>query len=157
VAVPFDAITRRRDVKVSWEFDVVDAETGHVLTHRGEDVLAAARTVYTLFSADGSDEDFCVAPPEGFRPANLNAERAQESWQESFGSWTVPKLLEHARAHRSGRTRYRPDFRAEFSPRTMTRPVFLDDLPPADDLAYVALEDVWEPLFDSLRELDARD
>jgi hypothetical protein len=156
VSVPFNAVTRQREVQVSWEFDVVEASTGHVIAHRGDKVTAHARTVYSLFVSEGRDDDYCLIPPDGHRPAGYDVEGAQKSWQASFGSWSVSKIVESSR-NANSRSKYRRDYRGEFSPRRATRPVFLNDLPPAEDLAYVALEDVWEPMFDTLRELDGRE
>ena len=35
--------------------------------------------------------------------------------------------------------------------------MFLDDLPPVEELASIALTDVWMPAFEMLRDLDGRD
>jgi len=156
VSVPFNAVTREREVQVSWEFDVVEASTGHVIAHRGDKVTAQARTVYSLFASEGHDDDYCLIPPDAYRPPGYDADAAQKSWEASFGSWSVSKMVECSR-NGNARSKYRRDYRGEFSPHRAARPVFLNDLPPAEDLAYVALEDVWEPMFDTLRELDGRE
>jgi hypothetical protein len=55
-----------------------------------------------------------------------------------------------------GRLAYRHDLLPRFYP-DATGPVFLDDLPPAEDLAFAALVNARDPLLEDLVRLDAVD
>jgi hypothetical protein len=80
----------------------------------------------------------------------------EKDWRNTFGSWTVPALLDRARRD-PGRTRYQPQHRADFSAAGTSTPVWLDDVPPVGELAYLALADAWMPMLEMLKDLDGKD
>ena len=55
-----------------------------------------------------------------------------------------------------GRRAYRRELLPRFYPGA-AGPVYLDDLPPAEDLAFAALIHTWEPVLDDLVRLDPLD
>jgi len=150
-----DVVARTRDVSVRYEFEVLDTEDGSVLASAGNAVDAEARALYTSYQADGDCDDYCLASPALRRADPERAKEVESEWKERFGSWTLPELLERARKDRE-RTRYRSDYRDEFYGNTAARPVFLGDLPPEDDLAVIALHEVWRPVLSALQELDRK-
>jgi hypothetical protein len=152
VAVPFDAVTRERDVHVEVEFDIVDARDESVVGHHEEEYVMRTRTFFTRFDAEGDCADYALASPE----LQGDATDFDARWKGAFGSWSVPELLECARRER-GRSGYVPGYRSEFLGATAGRPVFLDDLPPPEELVEAALTPSWGPIFDELLRLDAEE
>jgi hypothetical protein len=150
----FEAVRRERTITVSFEFEVIDIDEETPLAHRGDDRSVVARTVYTRFQPSGNCDDYCLVPPDAKAADPDRAKGVEGEWKEKFGSLTLPKFLDRA-AKSSGRTRYESRFRGEFV--HASDPVYLDDLPPEGDLAFIALSDLWEPLAATLRDLDGRD
>jgi tetratricopeptide (TPR) repeat protein len=151
----FDAVRRVRHVKVSCEIEVLDTDEEATLARTGEERNAVARTAYTHFEPTGNCDDYCLVPPDARAADPDRAKRLQEEWGEKFGSWTVPKLLERARKD-SGRTRYQHQYRSEFAS-DAGHPVFLDDVPPVEELAAIALDGMWRSVVDALIRLDGTD
>jgi hypothetical protein len=152
----FTAITRERTVTAKYEFEVIDTDDESALAHRGDVVKAVANTVYTPFQARGSCDDYCLLPPALRDRDASRADQLDKEWTATFGNWTLSKLLFQAREGH-GRTKYRPEYRKEFFSASYIFPVFLDDLPSANDLALVALDQTWKPVWETLRDLDGQE
>jgi len=151
----FNAVERSRQVSVSWELEVLDVNEETSLARRANTVEAFARTVYTDFSPEGNCDDYCLVPPAMKSSDPERKRRAEEQWQDTFGSWTLPHLLETSRNQR-GRGARLSDVRDEFSRDTRGKPVFLDDLPGEGDLLLIALDSLWRPALETLEEQDDR-
>jgi hypothetical protein len=147
---------RERDVWVAWAFEVRRVRDASVIARRNGDVHLRARTFFTSFAAEGRCDDYRLAPPADHRLADFDEDEAEARWTGWFGRWEVPELLECARTRRD-RARYVPGLAREFGRDTRDRPVFLDDLPPANELARLGLENTWRDLFGALVDLDATD
>jgi hypothetical protein len=150
----FEAVARRREISVALDFEVIETDEGAILGQKTQQESFAVHTVFTRFTPEGSCDDYCLAPPE-WKDSD-RGKRVEKEWRSAFGSWTVPALLDRARKD-PGRTRYQSQHRSEFSASGTSTPVWLDDLPPAEELAYVALSDAWMPMLALLRDLDGRD
>lgn len=150
----FEAVRRERTITVSYEFEVIDVDEETSLAHRGDDRSVVARTVYTRFQPSGNYDEYYLVPPDMKAADPDRAKSVESEWSAKFGSLTLPRFLNRA-AKNSGRTRYESRFRPEFV--HASDPVYLDDLPPEGDLAFIALSDLWEPLAATLRDLDGRD
>lgn len=148
----FDAILRRRTVKVSWAMEALDVKGVIPLAERGGTEEVVAYTAYSSFEAVGDCDDYHLGPPSDVD----GRKRAQARWKETFGEWSLAEFLEHARKNRRSRVAYKPDYRDEFRGGTAGRPVFLDDLPSDKDLIVVAMHDVWKPVHSMLQELDSQ-
>jgi len=154
--VEFVAVAREREVHLRYEYEVIDANEERLLARQRDTPSVTARTVYTDFVPQGDCGAYALTSPELRDTDKQAAERVDKRWKDTVGrSYTLPKFLECAkRGHE--RRRYRNDYRSEFT--DDSRPaVFLDDLPPVDDLVYVALGDVWKPLLEDLEHLDPVD
>jgi hypothetical protein len=152
----FNAVTRQREVKVSYEFEVIEIQSGQTLTRHGDELRSAANTIYTTFQARGKCDDYCLVPP-GLRSSNPDrATQLEQQWGATFGNWTLSKVLLKAREGGS-RSHYRPEFRNEFANASYIFPVFLDDLPSSSDMALFALSNTWKPVYDQLQALDAQE
>jgi len=150
----FEAVSRLRKITVAFDLEVIETDGGARLAHDSQERGFNAHTVFTRFSPAGSCDDYCLAPPD-WRDDD-RGKRVEKQWRNDFGSWTLPSLLDRARRD-PGRTRYEPRHRSEFSAAGTSTPVWLDDLPPVQELAHIALSDAWMPMVTMLRELDGRD
>ena len=83
------------------------------------------------------------------------AGRIHGAWHDTFGSWTLPALLQCARDHHDRRN-YRSEYRDEFRANTEDRPYFLDDMPSETDLLAVALFGSGRDIVDQVREQDQK-
>jgi len=150
----FEAVARRRQVSIALDLEVLETDEGARLARDSEERSLEAHTVFTRFTPVGNCDDYCLAPPDW--EDSDRGKRVEKEWRSTFGSWTVPALLERARRD-PGRTRYQPQYRSEFSTAGTSTPVWLDDLPPVEELAYIALSDAWMPMLAMLRDLDGKD
>lgn len=152
----FTAVTREREVKVQYEFEVLDVENEQTLAHHGDESHAVANTIYTLFQARGDCNDYCLLPPALKTADPKHAEEVDKEWGATFGNWTLSKVLVTARESGSRRS-YRPEHRKEFVNASFIFPVFLNDLPTPNDMALIALDGTWKPVYEALRDLDDDD
>jgi tetratricopeptide (TPR) repeat protein len=150
----FEAVSRRRQITVAFDLEVIETDRGARLAQDSQERGFSAHTVFTRFSPAGSCDDYCLAPPD-WRDDD-RGKRVEKQWRSDFGSWTLPSLLDRARRE-PGRTRYESRHRSEFSAAGTSTPVWLDDLPPVQELAHIALSDAWMPMVTMLRELDGKD
>lgn len=150
VSVPFRAVSRVRTVHVDAEFEVLDTDGGESLDRRDAPREVVAHTAFSRNQIPGDAGDYRIAPPNVERDRR---ESLEERWKHCFGPWSVSQFIERSRKG-SDRSSYRSEFRNEFSSRDGC--VFLDDLPPAEDMAGLALDDVWRPVLESLAQLDPR-
>jgi hypothetical protein len=126
--VPFSAVIRERDVAVRYEFEVLDVRSRATIDSRTDGLEAHARTVWTDFQADGECDRYRLAPGQGRHTG------AESRWNASFGSWSLPGLLDRARSEK-GRLHYEPRYRDEFFGDSRANPIYLAELPSENDLA----------------------
>jgi hypothetical protein len=149
----FAAVERERHATVRWETEVIDVESEAAVTRREGSEEARARTVWTNFRPRARNDAYLLVPPD-MKQRDADRARAVESgWQETFGDWTLPKLLECTR-NTSGRTHYSSASRHEFYGDTWSHPVFFDDLPDEFDLIFIALDNVWKPVYANVVDQD---
>lgn len=154
--VDLQVVMRERTVHLGYEFDVMGTDEEQVLARRGDELTNVARTVYTAFQPQSNVNDYALCPPPIRAQSPERAKQVETRYKDVVGSsLPLPKLLERAKRDR-GRTSWRPEYRNDFLAPSGT-PVFLDDLPPAADLAFAALIPTWEKMRDELARLDAVD
>ena len=149
-------VVRERDVTVQYDFDVLDVRTGEVLTHRQTPAQTRARTLWTDFQPGDDYAKYRFAPAGGGEAGEDRAKKAQAQWRSRVGDWRLEDLLQRAHGDR-GRARYAQRYRGEFLSDTQRRPVWLGELPGEDELAFAALDGVWNEVFAVLKDLDGRD
>jgi hypothetical protein len=153
---PMSFVTRDRDVTVRWSFDVIDVRTGAVVLHREQDATAGARIAWTRFQPDEDCDHYALLPPDERTAHPDRAREVDAAWKERMGTWTLPEFLKSARGDRD-RAHYSSRWRGEFRGDTRKHPVWMGELPGEGELAHVALEGAWKPLYDGLRELDKQE
>jgi hypothetical protein len=149
-------VTRERQVTVQYDFDVIDVRTGEVLLHKQLPAETAARVVWTDFRPAEDCDHYALLPPDVRKAQPDRARKLDEQWSDRVGSWQLKDLLVKARDERS-RANYNSRYRGEFLNNTRSRPVWLGELPREDDLAFCALNELWRPVNDALKELDTKD
>ena len=149
--VPFETVRRERTVSVSWSFEVVDIDDETVLAARSGTEHVTARTVYTSFDCEGDADEYTFAPP-GWKDSKSDEWKGAEAeWKQHYGDWSVPHLLQAAHgAHEH--PQYRRDDRDRFF--QATHPLVMDDLPPREDLEFVALRPAEDQVWDVLKALE---
>lgn len=150
-------IDRLRTVAMTCTWELVAVSSGEVLASRTESSEAAARIVWSDFIARGDCDDYALVTPEMRTADARGADARHKDFRKRYGDRTLPQFLEGVRTQRDQRARYQPRFRDEFHADTRARPVFLGGLPDEDELARVALRDVWRPVIGRLQELDPLD
>jgi hypothetical protein len=155
VDVPVEVVARVRTVTVDVDVEVVAARDGATLAHRRTERSTLARVVWTSYAPEGDLDAYALVSDE-VRTANPERAKSVEAkWKDVCGARTT--LREVLEARRSSRHSGQYDRGA--LPRFIAGAafVFLQDLPPAEDLAYAALASGWQPLADELLRLDSKD
>uniref|UniRef100_A0A832I0Y7 Tetratricopeptide repeat protein n=1 Tax=Eiseniibacteriota bacterium TaxID=2212470 RepID=A0A832I0Y7_UNCEI len=156
VEVEIDVLARARTVSVDVEYEVIAVDDEVTLAGERVQRSLTARTVWTAFSPEGDLDHYALvaAPVRTADPARVR--RVEARWKAVAGpTMGVRELLQAARASRGG-ARYRRDVLPRFYPGA-SGPVFLDDVPPVEDLAFAALVHGWQPVLADLKRLDAVD
>jgi len=156
IDVPVEIVSRVRTVNVDVDYEVISTRGGATLAHQRTQRSSSARVVWTSYTPEG-DLDTYALVSDLVRSGQPDRVKDVESrWKDVCGeSTTLRQVLEARRSARGGE-RYD---RNNVLPRFMAGAafVFLQDLPPVDDLAFAALAGGWQPLSADLRRLDAVD
>ncbi len=150
VSVPFRAVSRVRTVRIEAEFEVLDTDGGESLDRRDEPREVVAHTAFSGSQITGDPDEYHLAPPNY---DSGRRESLEQRWKRCFGPWSVSQFIDRCRRG-ADRSSYRNEYRNEFASRDGC--VYLDDLPPAEDMAGLGLDDVWRPVLESLAQLDPR-
>ena len=156
VDVPIQVVARERSVAVDVEYEVISV--GEEVAVAGERMRRSltARTLWTSPVPEG-DPDALALASDPLRASDPDRVRRVEArWKAVAGERTSPGELVRGVRGAQGRAAYRRELLQRFHPGA-GGPVFLDDLPPAADLALAALVHAWEPLLDDLVRMDAVD
>mgnify|MGYP001564198726 CR=1 FL=1 len=148
-------VTRERDVTVQYDFDVLDVASGAVLAHGEEPARARVRVAWSDYRPGEDFDRYALLPPDVRKNDPARARKVDAQWREQMGSWNLGDVLRQAREQRA-RTRYTSRYRGEFYGDTRARPVWMGELPSENELAFVALHDVWRGVLAALKELDVK-
>lgn len=153
---PVEVVSRVRTVTVDVDYEVISTREGATLAHRSAQRSTNARVVWTSFAPEGDLANYVLVSDET-RASNPDRAKAIEArWKDTCGEGTtLRQVLEARRAARDGGRYDRGETLKRFVAGTAF--VFLQELPPVDDLAYAALARGWEPLHADLLRLDATD
>ncbi|HSQ59039.1 MAG TPA: hypothetical protein VLT84_01180 [Acidobacteriota bacterium] len=156
VEVPIQVVARVRDVTVGLDYEIISVTTGATLAHRRVDRSTSARVVWTSHRLDGEPSSYSLVSEE-VRQSNPKRARDVESrWESVCGAkTTLVQVLEARRAASRSGGRYARESLPRFAAGAAF--VFLEELPPAEDLALTVLADGYAPLRDDLLRLDPID
>lgn len=155
VDVPIEVVSRTRDIAVDVSYEVIAVRDGSSLAHHHAPLTSRARVVWTSCDPQGDVNDYALVS-DAVRSADpVRAKEVDVRWQDVCGAGTtLPQVLAARHASR-GDGGYDRGALGRFAAGAAF--VFLQDLPPAGDLALEALRGAWGPLDQDLAQLDGAD
>ena len=155
VDVPIEVVARVRDVTVDVDVEVIATVDGTSLSHEHAPRSSRARVVWTSFVPDGDVASYALVS-ETVRAQDPERAKAIETrWKNVCGETTTLQQVLAARRETRGEQGYDRGTIGRFV--TGTAFVFMQELPPAQDLALAALCNGWQPLEKELTRLDGMD
>jgi len=158
IDVPIEVVARVRDVTVGIDYEVLSTKNGASVARRHLDRTTSARVVWTSYQPEADVETYALVS-ETTRSSNPSRAREVETrWKNVCGeATTIAQVLEARIASGSNGSsgRYGRDALPRFIAGAAF--VFLQELPPAEDLALAAVAQGSGALRDDLLRLDAID
>ena len=155
VDVPIEVVARVRDVTVGIDYEVIETANGTSLAHRHFDRSTSARVVWTSYQPEGDLASYFLVS-ETVRGSNPDRVKdVEKRWAAVCGSATTLTQVLEARRKAGSSGHYVRDVLPRFAAGTAF--VFLEELPPAGDLALSVLAPGSAPLRDDLLRLDPID
>jgi hypothetical protein len=155
VDVPIEVVARVRDVTVGVDYEVIAAKSGNTLARRHVDRSTSARVVWTSYQPEGDPASYSLVS-ETVRSANPNRARDVETrWKSVCGDATTLVQVLDARKRTGSSGHYAREALPRFAAGAAF--VFLEELPPAEDLAFASLARGSGPLREDLMRLDEID
>ncbi len=155
VEVPIEVVARVRDVTVGVGYEVIETASETSIAHRAFDRSTSARVVWTSYQPEGDPASYFLVS-EVVRGSNPDrAKDLEKRWKSVCGSATTLAQVLEARRKAGSSGQYARDVLPRFAAGTAF--VFLEELPPAEDLALSVLAPGSAPLRDDLLRLDPID
>ena len=155
VQVPIEVVARVRDVDVTVDAEILSTNDGTSLSHQRLPRSTSARVVWTSYVPEGELDRYALVADD---VRESNPERAKDletRWKNVCGEGVTLAQVLAARRQTRGDARYDRGSLGRFAVGTAF--VFLQELPPAGDLARAALTGGWQPLRAELARLDGID
>jgi hypothetical protein len=155
VDVPVEVVARVRTVTVDVDYELIATREGATLAHQRLQRSTGARVLWTPFAPEGDLGAYALVS-DAVRAAHPDRVKEVESrWKDVCGETTTLQQVLEARRSARGSGQYD----REMLPRFMAGAAFLfmQELPPAQDLAFAALAGGWQPLHADLLRLDPVD
>lgn len=152
VDVPIEVVARVRSVTAGVDYEIIATNNGATVAHQRLNRSTQARVVWTSYVPEGELDAYALVS-DAVRAANpARAKDVETRWKDVCGEKTsVREVLEARRSQRTS-GQYRRDVLPRFIAGAAF--VFLQDLPPVEDLAFAALAGGWQPLGADLQRLD---
>ena len=155
VDVPIEVVARVRNVTVDANYEVISVGDGASLAQRHVERSTQARVVWTSYDLEGAPSTYALVS-ETVRTSNPSRAKDVESrWQSVCGTGTTVVQVMEARQKSRNKGHYGRDVLPRFAAGAAF--VFLEELPPADDLAYAALTQGTSPVSEDILRLDPID
>jgi hypothetical protein len=153
--VPIEVVARVRTVTAEIEYEVMASHGGGTLARQRIARSTSARVLWTSYAPQG-DLDAYVLVSETSRAADPErAKQVESRWKSVCGERTSLRQVLEARRSTRGPGRYERGALTRLMAGAAF--VFLEELPPPEDLAFAALSGGWQPLREDLLRLDAID
>jgi hypothetical protein len=155
VDVPIEVVSRTRDVTAGVDYEVIETAGGVSLLHRHVDRSGSARVVWTSYQPEGDPASYSLVSDEIRSSQPDRARDVEKRWAAVCGNAvTLAQVLQERK--RSGSSGPSPkEVLSRFAAGAAF--VFLQDLPPAEELALTALQHGSAPLRDDLLKMDPVD
>jgi len=155
VDVPIEVVSRVRDVTVDVDVEVIATRDGTSLSHERAPRTSRARVVWTSYVPEGDVASYALVS-EAVRAQNPErAKDVETRWKAVCGETTSLQQVLAARRETRGDVGYDRGTLGRFVAGTAF--VFMQELPPAQELALAALASGWQPLEKELTRLDGVD
>lgn len=158
VDVPIEVVARIRDVTVGVDYEVLNTKNGASVARRRLDRTTSARVVWTSYQPEADVASYALVS-ETTRSSNpARVKDVETRWKAVCGeTTTIAQVLEArlASSNSSSNGRYGRDALPRFIAGAAF--VFLQELPPVEDLALAAVAQSSGALRDDLLKLDAID
>jgi hypothetical protein len=145
-------VTRDRELSVGYEYSVLNVEDGTAITGNSGTLHAVGHSILATTPVSGDDKDYCLLSPDLRKQDPERAKRVDSDWQEHCGDWSLGDLLARSRSDRG--SGYASRYGDGWVLKANGRAFFLGELPPEGELAKLAFGQVWEPLTQTLADLD---
>jgi hypothetical protein len=155
VDVPIEVVARVRDVQVDVDYEVISTIDGTTLVHQHAPRTTRARVVWTSFAPAGELANYSLVSDQVRTASPEHAKDVEMRWKTVCGETTTLQQVLAARREARGDSGYDRGSLGRFMAGAAF--VFLQDLPPAQDLALAAVKTGWQPLVQDLTRLDAVD
>lgn len=155
VEVPIEVVARVRDVAVDVDVEVLSTHDGTSLTHDRTTRTTRARVLWTSFVPEGDLGHYSLVTEIDRRDNPSRVKDVETRWKAVCGEGTTLQQVLAARRETRGSGAYDRGVLARFA--TGTAFVFLQELPPAQELAMAAVANAWQPLHRELARLDGMD
>jgi hypothetical protein len=155
VEVPIEVVARVRDVAVDVAVEVVATHDGTSLAHDRTTRSTRARVLWTSFAPEGDLGAYALVSDIVRRDDPTRVRDVETRWKSVCGEGTTLLQVLSARREMRGNGGYDAGVLGRFV--TGAAFVFLQELPPAQDLAMAALANGWQPLQRELSRLDGMD
>jgi len=155
VDVPIEVVARVRDAAVDVEYEVIATQDGASLVHQRTRPSTSARVVWTSYMPEGNLEAYVLVSETARTADPERARQVVTRWKSVCGEKTTLHEVLQARRSTGRSARYGRSSLPRFIAGAAF--VFLEDLPPAEDLAFAALARGWKPLHQDLLRLDGMD
>ncbi len=155
VEVPIEVIARVRDVEVDVNVEVLATHDGTQIAQDRSTRSTRARVLWTSFAPEGDLGHYALVT-ESVRKENPDRVKDVETrWKNVCGEGTTLQQVLAARRETRGGGSWDRGTLARIAAGTAF--VFLQELPPAQELAMAALANGWQPLQRELARLDGMD
>jgi hypothetical protein len=155
VDVPVEVLSRVRTVTVDMDYEIIATRNGSTLAHRHAQRTNSARVVWTSFSPEGDLGSYALISDAGRASHPDRAKDLESRWQDVCGANTTVQQVFEARRAARDEGHYDRDALPKFMAGAAF--VFLQELPPAEDLAFATLAGAWQPMVGDLQKLDEVD
>lgn len=152
--IPIEVVARVRDVAVDVNVEVISTHDGTSLTRDRATRATRARVLWTNYVPDGDVTHYALVSEVVRQSDPARVKDVETRWKAVCGESTLQQVLS-ARRETRGNGGYEPGLLARIA--TGTALVFLQELPPAQELAMAAVANGWQPLQRELARLDGMD
>jgi hypothetical protein len=155
IEVPIEVVARVRDVAVDVNVEVLSTHDGTSLAQDRATRSTRARVLWTSYVPEGDLSHYALVSESVRRENPSRVKDVETRWKAVCGDGTTLQQVLGARRETRGSGGYDAGVLGRFV--TGAEFVFLQELPPASDLAAAAVAHGWQPLHRELARLDATD
>jgi hypothetical protein len=155
VEVPIEVVARVRDVSVDVNYELISTDNGASIVHSSAPRTTRARVVWTSYAPEGDVANYSLVSEATMKTNPDRAKDVETRWKSVCGDATTLQQVLAARRETRNDSGYDKGSLGRFAAGAAF--VFLQELPPAQDLALAAVKTGWQPLLNDLTRLDSVD